>query len=91
MRIQGKTWRIVTTSPYKTEVVATDLFMLGVMDAGGNITDYVRAGRPSTYRVYTDLQECRNGIRGNKRFFKEDVTLVPVRLLTGELVKETAE
>lgn len=89
MRIQGKTWHIVSHSPYKTETVPTDLYMLAICDDNGVITNYVSAGRPCTYRVYTDLTECKNGIRSNKRRYSG--TLKPVRLLTGEVVEEADE
>lgn len=63
-----------------------DLYMLGRFDAEGKLNGYVHAGRPSTVRVYDSLEECKNGIRGNKRFYKH-VTLMPVRILTGEVVQ----
>lgn len=86
MRIQGKKWRIVTLSPYKTEIVPVDVYLLAICDENGDVSDYVSAGRPSTYRVYTSLDECRNGIRSLKRKYKG--TLKPVRILTGEFVEE---
>lgn len=90
MRIQGKTWRTVSFNPYVTEDIAVDLYMLAVCEEDGTVRDYVRAGRPSTYRVYKSLAECINGIRGNKRFYNGDVTFRPVRLLTGEFTEEEA-
>ncbi|WP_054955018.1 hypothetical protein [Paenibacillus dakarensis] len=86
MRIQGKTWRIVTHNPYKTEDVPIDLYLLAICDGNGDISDYVSSGRPRTYRVYGSLEECRNGIRACKRKYKG--TLRPVRILTGEFIEE---
>lgn len=86
--IQGKTWRITSLSPYKTEFMPTDLYLIGILDESGNITDYASSGRPRTYRVCENLGECQNSIRGMKRKYKG--ALVPVRLLTGEIVKEDA-
>lgn len=90
MRIQGKTWRIVTMSPYVTKDVAADLYMLAITDEDGTIDNYVMSGRPMTYRVYMSLAECRNGINAVKRKYRGKI-LKPVRILTGEFVEEGAE
>lgn len=86
MRIQGKHWRVVTLSPYKTEIVDVDIYLLGIFKENGELSDYVSAGRPSTYRVYRSLDECRNGIRSLKK--RLNGVLKPVRILTGEIVVE---
>lgn len=90
MRIQGKKWRIVTLSPYVTEDVAVDLYMLAITDEDRTVENYVMSGRPMTYRVYMSLAECRNGINAVKRNFPGKI-LKPVRILTGEFVEEDAE
>lgn len=85
--IKGKEKRIVSFSPFQTETVETDLFLVGVFYADGTLFDYARAGRPGGYRVYQSLRECANGIRGLKRWYRGK-TLRPVRILTGELVED---
>lgn len=89
MRIKGKTWRIVTHNPYVTEDVATDLYMVAILNEEGTVSNYVSSGRPRTYRVYESLVEARNGINAVKRRYKG--TLIPVRILTGEIVEEAQE
>jgi len=90
MRIQGKTWRIVTLDPYETEFVATDLYMVAIINEDGTVSDYVSSGRPWTYRVYQSIQEARRGIAGVKRKYRGK-TFKIVRILTGEPVEEGAE
>lgn len=84
--IKGKTWRIVSMSPYETETVDTDMFLIGIFDEDGTLSDYARSGRPGSYRVFQTINECRNGILGLK--CKYNGNLRPVRLLTGEVVEE---
>jgi hypothetical protein len=85
LRIKGK--RTVYGSN-SWEKVETDLYLLGIFDESGELSDYVRAGRPSTYRVYSSLRECKNGINSLKSSYKGE--LRPVRILTGEIVEEEA-
>lgn len=47
--VKGTTWRVVSANPCVTETVEIDLYMLGIFNENGNITEYVRLGRPSTY------------------------------------------
>lgn len=61
------------------------LFLLGIFSESGSLLGYVKAGRPSTVRVYETKQECINGIRQNKRKYSGE--LKPVKLLTGEVVE----
>jgi hypothetical protein len=92
MEIFGKSDRIINTSDgkYVWETIKTPLYMLGVFNENGELIDFVRAGRPSTYRVYQSIDECKRGIAQNRKFYanKYNATLKIVQISEGTVVND---
>jgi hypothetical protein len=92
MEIFGKHDKLVETSDGKLEweTIKTPLYMLGVFNENDELIDFVRAGRPSTYRVYQSIDECKRGIAQNRKFYanKYNATLKIVQISEGAVVDD---
>jgi hypothetical protein len=92
MEIFGKSDRVIDIGDgkWKWETIKTPLYMIGVFNENGELIDFVRADRPSTYRVYQSIDECKRGIAQNRKFYanKYNATLKIVQISEGTVVDD---
>lgn len=81
--ILGKREIIVSCNPVEYKDVYYDLYLIAKYQ-DGVFDGYVHTGSPSTVRVCTSLEECRNTIRGVRHKYKKTTEFRIVKLLTGE-------
>jgi hypothetical protein len=92
MKIFGKSDRVFETSEgkWRWETVKTPLYMIGAFNEEGELIDLIRAGRPSTYRVYQSIEECKRGIAQNRKYYakKYNATLKIIQISEGTVIDD---